>query len=139
MYHLGNSLTATKPTIPELREYALVQNVSLKAISNPEVPLKTGTLGDLTAKDDIIYGKELIREKHPDKADLLICMWNKESTMGLKMIGDHGLAIGHFHIHINVHPVSYECAMDLECSADYTSRMIDAGEGHLWTSFKKCL
>lgn len=76
-----------------------------------------------------------------EMARLLDCMWERESQRGDPrfMVGDGGLAIGHYQIHIDCHPVSYDCAMDFECSRDYTRRMILAGDGWLWTSYDNCL
>ena len=139
LWNLGISLNTQTPTIPELREYSFIQQNTLKPIYNIDIPLEIYTLGDFSGLDDINDLKELIREKYPDKSEVLICMWEKESSFGIKMVGDHGLAIGHFQIHLDKHPVSYDCAMDLECSANYTSQMIDKGFGYLWTSYKDCL
>ena len=77
--------------------------------------------------------------KYPELADLLICMWEKESSYGKFLIGDNRKAVGHFQIWISKHPVSYECAMDFECSLDYTAKMIKEGKGNLWTTYKGCL
>ena len=74
-----------------------------------------------------------------DLERLLDCIWEKESSRGKNMIGDNGLAIGHYQIHIHCHNVSYDCAMDFECSRDYTRQMILAGKGYLWTTYYKCL
>jgi len=69
---------------------------------------------------------------------LLDCIWEKESSCGKNMVGDNGLAIGHYQIHIHCHPVSYDCAMDFDCSRDYTRKMILAGKGYLWTAYSRC-
>jgi len=75
-----------------------------------------------------------------DMVDLLDCMWEKESSRGKNMIGDLGLAIGHYQIHISKHPeVSYWCAMDYECSKSWTARQIKEGNGGWWTTYKICL
>lgn len=70
---------------------------------------------------------------------LLDCIWEKESSRGKNMIGDNGLAFGHYQIHLDKHPVSYDCAMDFGCSRDYTRQMIKAGKGSWWTAFSPCL
>ena len=98
---------------------------------------KTLVCASLFASGDDL--KELIREKYPELTNLLICMWGKESSFGKFLIGDRGKAIGHFQIWISKHPVSYNCAMDFECSLDYTAKMIKKGKGNLWTSYKGCL
>jgi hypothetical protein len=84
-------------------------------------------------------GKDIIAEKYPAIASLLDCMWFKESHRGAdKRRGDGGLAYGHFQIHIDKHPVSEACALDFECSLDYTAQMVMAGKGYLWSSYYPC-
>lgn len=74
--------------------------------------------------------------------DTLDCMWKLESSRGTNMYGDYRkgvpMAYGHFQIWISKHPVTYDCAMDFECSAKYTLEQIEKGNGHLWTSYKNC-
>ncbi len=70
---------------------------------------------------------------------LLDCIWEKESGRGKNMIGDNGLAFGHYQIHLDKHPVSYDCAMDYDCARAYTRRMIEVGRGGEWTSYNDCL
>lgn len=69
---------------------------------------------------------------------LLDCIWAKESGKGKNMLGDGGRAFGHYQIHLAIHPVTYACAMDYECSRTYTKLMILQGKGYLWTSFTPC-
>ena len=92
--------------------------------------------GQFCSKDEAILIDD---EKDEGLDDLLDCMWLKESSRGKNMVGDSGLAIGHYQIHIDIHPVSYDCAMDFYCSRDYTRMMILKGLGYLWTSYHKCL
>ena len=101
----------------------------MKAISEPPVTHRNASQSQITADIEYYY---------PEMADLLICMVKKESDYGKNMVGDHGLAIGYFQIHIDKHPVSYTCAMDLKCSLDYTVKMIKQNKGFLWTTFEPC-
>jgi len=105
-----------------LSENTLVSNVM------PVLPYKFDVYGVLTGEDDYRY-------LYPD---LLDCMWFLESSRGQNMIGDNGKAIGHFQIHIDKHPVSYECAMDYDCSSKFTAQMIHEGKGYLWTAYRLC-
>ena len=78
-----------------------------------------------------------------EMAELLDCIWFKESSRGQNMFGDYRngkpQAFGHFQIWLKYHPVSYDCAMDFQCSAEYTEQKIREGQGHLWTVYKSCL
>ena len=71
--------------------------------------------------------------------DILACIATKESGMNPYAIGDQGLAYGYFQIHLDKHPVSYECAIDYNCSANYTAKKISEGKGYLWTTYYSCL
>ena len=66
-------------------------------------------------------------DKYPELTNLLICMWEKESSFGKFLIGDKGKAFGHFQIWISKHDITYNCAMDFECSLDYT----EIGRAHV--------
>jgi hypothetical protein len=78
-----------------------------------------------------------------EMAELLDCIWFKESSRGQNMFGDYRngkpMAFGHFQIWLKYHPVSYDCAMDFECSAEFTEQKIREGQGYLWTTYKGCL
>lgn len=50
---------------------------------------------------------------------LLGMLW-KESQNKATVVGDHGLALGYFQIHYKLHRVSMACAVDLNCSANWT-------------------
>lgn len=126
--------SASGPTIPYRGELILIGGNSLKAAVPPYI-FPSQALGVLIGADK----KDLIEAKYPELADILLCMWGRESSYGRKMIGDKGKAFGHFQIWISKHLVSYDCAMDFECSLDYTARKIKEGKGFLWTSYKKCL
>lgn len=94
------------------------------------------SLGDLIEQED---SNQIIRNKYPDKADLLYCMWGKESTFGQdKRRGDHGLAVGPFQIHIDKHPITEQCALDFECALSYAAKSIQEGYGWWWSSYQKC-
>ena len=70
----------------------------------------------------------------------MACLVREESRWGtdIDVPGDNGLAWGYYQIHIDKHPVTKECAMDFECSADYTYKSIDAGYGYWWTPYYRC-
>jgi hypothetical protein len=116
----------------------LVQQNTLSSHNSVPFYVPFYVLADLI---ELEGNKILIREKYPEYADLLYCMWGKESTWGVNknVRGDNGLAIGDFQIHVDKHPISYEDAMDFEKSLDYTAKLIKEGEGHLWSSYPKCL
>ena len=129
--------TAIAPEIPYLSEFVIIQGNSVKAIISPQTP-NFAIYGALVGKDDVIYLLEQIREEYPELADLLICMWEKESSYGKFLIGDNGKAFGHFQIWISKHDITYNCAMDFECSLGFTAQKIKEGKGILWTTYKGC-
>lgn len=120
--------------MPYREELILIEKNSLKAVTSPCIFFPQ-TLGYLIDENK----KNLIEAKYPELVNTLICMWGKESSYGKNMIGDEGRAFGHFQIWISKHPVTYQCAMDFECSLDYTAKMIKEGKGNLWTSYKRCV
>ena len=124
------------PTIPCESSFYIIQENSIKAIANPSIINSFGLLGDLIGKDDI---EDLIRNKYPEMADLLICMVKKESTYCQNMRGDNGLAYGCYQIHLDEHDITEWCVWDFECSLDFTAQKINEGKGYLWTSYRKCL
>ena len=114
----------------------IVQGNSVSGSNSYPFIVKFATLGDLFAKED---NSSYLRETYPEMADLLYCMWGKESSFGQdKRRGDNGLAYGDFQIHIDKHPVTERCALDFECAANYTAKKIKEGYGYLWSSYKKC-
>lgn len=134
-----SSSKTTNQQIPlEESSLIIVQGNSLETsrVVSPYLALN-GVLGDLISDE---AGSYLLRSKYPEIADLLDCMWSKESTRGVNknIKGDNGLAYGDFQIHIDKHPIGYNCAMDFECSLDYTAKMVKDGYGYLWTSYQKC-
>lgn len=130
---------AIAPTIKYPDEFALIQDNSAISYQIPQNSVKIATLGDLLAEDEILFKQNQIREKYPDLANLLICMWKKESTYGLDdRRGDHGLAVGDFQIHIDKHPVLESCALNFNCALDYTAKSIQKGHGWWWSSYYKC-
>ena len=127
---------------PEFSEKIIIQDNSFVAQGlMPFFSPQTAVLGDFLGKDDINYLQELLREKYPEMADILICMWKKESSYGRdKYIkGDNGLAYGDFQIHLDKHDITEWCAMDFECSLDFCYNKIRQGQGYLWSSYSKCL
>ena len=116
---------------------AYIGQSSLVAISNPESPelrssavLATDIVGTYSGGGE--RGSEELEKT-------LDCMWERESSRGANMIGDNGMAYGHYQIWLSLHPVSYDCAMDYECSRGYAREMILRGQGWLWTSYKNCV
>ena len=71
------------------------------------------------------------------------CVWREESTRGLEMFGDYRngvpMAYGHFQIWLSRHPISYDCAMDYECSSSYFLKMVREDKGYLWTTYEDCV
>ena len=120
------------------QELVLIQGNTL--VGNASVINSKAVLGDFLGKD-VNYLQELLREKYPEMADILICMWGKESSYGRdKYIkGDNGLAYGDFQIHLDKHDITEWCAMDFECSLDFCYNKIRQGQGYLWSSYSKCL
>jgi hypothetical protein len=72
---------------------------------------------------------------------LVDCMWNEESSRGKNLKrGDHGLAYGHFQIHLIDNPeVTEECAMDYECSKQWTINQLEIGNCWKWPSYYRCI
>lgn len=132
LFGLPKSISA--PTASYQSNLYLIEGNTVKAIVSP-FNLRFPVYGTLIGSDE----RDLIRMEYPELADLLICMWQEESSSGKRLIGDHGKAIGHFQIWISKHPVSYECAMDFQCALAYTAEKIKEGKGFWWTSYKKCL
>lgn len=124
---------------PNLDGLIVVQGNSVMATSNPNLSQQMPVLGALMDGDGINYLKEIIKQKYPEIANLLICMLNKESSYCQNMQGDKGLAYGCFQIHINKHNITEWCAMDFECSLDFCYNMIKQGKGSLWSTYYKCL
>jgi hypothetical protein len=131
----NNTSVANAPTIPD-EELLIVQGNSLLAISNPRICDKNAPLTGVCSKDDMI---DLVRKKYPEMADLLICVLKKESSFCQHLRGDKGLAWGCWQIHLDKHDITKECAMNFECSLDWTAQKIKEGRGYLWSAYKECL
>jgi len=88
------------------------------------------------------YGSLIEGKITPEEATLIDCVWKGESTRGKKMFGDYKngvpMAYGHFQIWLSEHPVTYECAMDFDCSSSYFLKKVREGQGELWTTYKNC-
>ena len=84
-----------------------------------------------------------IMMEEPDMTDLIMCLWEKESSFGTQMYGDYRngkpMAYGHFQIWLKYHPVTYECAMDFDCSSQFVIEQVKAGNGKLWSPYSMCL
>lgn len=88
---------------------------AVKWIDTPELPM--AVLSRVCKKEGM----------GDDCPKILKAMSLQESAFGKKMVGDQGRSIGWFHI-LNIHKLSTECKMDLECSAQWTlKRMIRNG------------
>lgn len=135
MWYVGTqSLVVNPATIIPEREtnLILIQGNSLVGFYAPNA----SETRDYT-KEDII---DLIKISYPERVDLLVCMVRNESTYCTnEEKGDHGLAYGCFQIHIDKHDITEWCALDFECSLDWTVKMIKEGKGYLWTTYKPCL
>ena len=56
----------------------------------------------------------------------LWAMAYQESKLGNLMTGDQGRSRGWFHIQLKMHSVSEDCAMDLNCSSNWTLKRLIA-------------
>lgn len=115
-------------------------SIFLYKFDSPTLPQKS--LGSLTGSVLDNYSQEWYQGVR--MSELLDCLWLNESSRGVRMYGDYWngkpLAYGHYQIHLWQHPtVSYECAMDLECSTAYTANEIRAGRIWQWTKHDYCL
>lgn len=64
----------------------------------------------------------------------LWAMSYQESKLGWLMTGDQGRSHGWFHIQTKLHNLTVSCALDLNCSADWTlKRLISKGFPTYWT------
>jgi len=116
----------------QLPETETSQQVFLGGFDSPTLPQKT--LASL--EEEWHRGVRM--------SALLDCLWLEESSRGVNMYGDYWkgkpLAYGHFQIHLWQHPtVSYECAMDLECSAKYVVHEVFQNRGWQWTPYERCI
>ncbi|MFA5452699.1 MAG: hypothetical protein WC248_03925 [Candidatus Methanomethylophilaceae archaeon] len=124
----------------QLPETETSQQVFLGGFDSPTLPQKS--LGSLTGSVLDSYSQEWYQGVR--MSELLDCLWLNESSRGARMYGDYWngkpLAYGHYQIWLHIHPeVSYDCAMDLECSAAYTADEIRAGRLWQWTRYDYCL
>lgn len=114
---------------------------NLKIVALPDASAYI-TVGDCAVKAMIPPVMPKTRTEAVIVTPLLDCMWNKESSRGQNMFGDYRkgipMATGHFQIWLSKHPISYDCAMDFDCSAKYTLEQIKAGNGRFWTSYQGC-
>jgi hypothetical protein len=134
----ANSSVALAPK-PLLTENQLfIQGNSIKGYNIPPYP-SIRVYGDILRANWALETEWLANEKYPEMADLLICIAKNESMFNIKARGDRGLAYGTYQIHIDKHPVSQSCAEDIECSMDFTAKMIKENKGYLWTTYSKCL
>jgi len=123
----------------EISEKTIIQGNSVKGHNIPTWTEKRSYRQLGVKNNEFLEGLEWIRNTYPEMADLLICIWGRESSFGKRLIGDKGKAFGHFQIWVSKHPVSYDCAMDFECSLNYTAEMIKKDKGNLWTTYSKCI
>ena len=133
---LNAPLLANSPTIVNGGELATINhNTLLPYIIDDNCDTDYNLTG-VCGKDEMLG---IIYEKYPENAKLLACMLKKESSYGTDLIGDHGLAIGPYQIHIDKHDVSYWCAMNFRCSLDFVAQKLNEGKGYLWTAYRKCI
>lgn len=123
---------AEAPTRDYVKQLNIIGENTLQANYMPNFGVKFATYGDLTGGDDTYY---LFRK---DNEKLIDCIWKKESSRGQNMVGDNGLAIGHFQIHIAVNGVSEDCAMDYWCSSEYLIEQLMAGNSWKWPTYELC-
>ena len=86
---------------------------------------------------------EILCSKYPDFSEVLLCMWEKESSYGKHLFGDFWngkpRAIGHYQVWIDKHSIDYQCAIDFNCSTEFVYQMLKEGKGNLWTTYGKCV
>jgi hypothetical protein len=126
------SAPLANPEDLEIPDKIVIQDNALKGIA----PIENPATGFGLTENEI---KSIIKKKYPEIASLLICMVKKESSFCRNLKGDKGKAYGCFQIHLDKHDITEECAMDFECSLDWTAKKIKEGKGYLWTSWKACL
>ena len=128
-----NASVAKAPTISN--DMVMANENSLIATKSPIDYAKIGSYEGFPTRDEIMY---IIEEKYPSKARLLECLVKNESQYCTLLNGDNGNAYGCFQIWISKHPISEQCALDFECSLDFTVDSINAGYGWWWTPWNKC-
>ena len=124
----------------QLPETETSQQVFLGGFDSPTLPQKS--LGSLTGSVLDSYSQEWYQGVR--MSELLDCLWLNESSRGARMYGDYWngkpLAYGHYQIHLWQHPtVSYNCAMDLECSTKYVVHEVFQNRGWQWTPYERCI
>ena len=108
-------------------DLAFVQGISLYPIS--ELIVKRP---EEVNKTRFAHSKEVSEE-------IIQCVFRRESGADCNAVGDHGLARGCFQIHIDVHPVTLECAEDYQCSRNYFAQEVSKGNSWMWTEYKNCI
>lgn len=137
MLGLSQPLLASAPKIPYQGEMKIIDGNSVMAYNSP-LSAESWHYG-LRSEPQSIFNRQLIREKYPEMEKLLTCIAHLESGYCKSLRGDNSLAWGCYQIHIDKHPISEWCAMDFECSLDYTAKLIKQGKGNLWTAFRYCI
>ena len=123
--------------LPELDHFA--PQLFVGQFDSPTILQKS--LGSLTGSTIDDYSQEWYEGVR--MSELLDCLWFNESSRGKYMYGDYWngkpLAYGHYQVWLHIHDISYACAMDLECSTQYTAAEIRAGRGWQWSQYDYCL
>ena len=107
----------------------MIQNNSVRA-TIPPFYAPISVLGDLTGGNGINYLKELIREKYPTLADLLIDLAYCESNFNQIAKGDNGTSFSLFQFKQTTWQENCEGDIwDAEKQIDCAVKLIQKGEG----------
>ena len=135
MLGLSQSLIVAAPTKSIVDFPNIGQNTLVATLNRPFYALECLESDDCTRTDYITY----IKTEYPDIANLLVCIWEKESTYGTNLVGDNGKATGHFQVWLSLHPdIDRWCANDFFCSLDWTAKKIKEGKAYLWSTYRLC-
>jgi len=134
-YHELNSFSVVQEPL-KVEGFFIIDNCFLGSYFSYATPRVFGDMTSNLTEEEI---KKYIKEKYPEIDNLLLCMLKKESFYCKYLIGDDGKAYGCWQIHLDKHEISEECAMDFECSTEWSVNKIKNGEGYLWTSYRGCL
>lgn len=123
---------ATIQTIQEIKQPEAKEEIKVEAKKNkPEL-----TDDEITKTlKKVCSNNGMDDEKNNEVCwQTLWAMSYQESKLGWLPSGDGGRSKGWFHIQTKLHNVTEECAMDLNCSADWTlKRLITKGFPIYWT------
>lgn len=124
-----NVLTFSYPEKIIVLPLALGKNsITLAKVVNTAIDKETKKAYMLPVQETIEKSNDQIAEYICEKAGVgklpcwqdLRAMREKESYNGKVMTGDNGRSRGWYHIQVKLHRISDECALDFECSTEWT-------------------